>query len=665
MENYKEIFEQFINAHAYGCMSDTLLDQAKEILEWAAAEYYNTDKKVLVDEVFDNVKSVYEMYRPLPVGAPAPSGKGTVDVDHTFGHLVGTLSKVNSAEEALKWLSEKLYTVNMPDAMIMVSEKFDGNSVVIEYKDGKAVSALTRGRDGKGLDLMHVFGDRTIVIPGHIGVRYEVVMTYDDFEAYSAERGESYANPRSTVAGILGRDNAADFAEYLTLVPLAVSLKGKEVGRLEEMKYILKLNQSTKVPFLYEMYRFGDLRHKLVDCYHELAESRKEMNYMIDGMVLEIIDTKTREILGSINNTPRYSVALKFPYMEKESTVTGIEFDFGRSGIITPCVTFEPVEFNGAVQKRVSLANYKRFSELKLGIGSKILVQYRNDVLSYVEKLDVSENDSITPAPFIENCPKCNRPIQITPNGTFAYCPYNDCRGKMTGKIENYLAKMDLKGIKEATIEKLFDAGLIRTIPNLYTLDYEKVAAIPGMGKRSAEIIKQTLESKLEVYDYELLGSLGIDDISRSASKVLMSHITLDKLLNIPYDQLRSIVTSIEGFSEIMFNKLAHGITENGLILQRLMNILTIKEFGAELKDNRDTKTYTFCVTGSLTTFSSRDELKNLLESRGHKVAGSVSKNTDYLVTNDPGSGSGKNKKAAELGVKIITEQELRNLLKL
>ena len=644
--------------------------EIEDLLERASHLYYNTDEKLLSDTEFDQLKDLYEEnFGDFRVGALPTEGKGTVDVEHSFGHLVGTLSKTNSIEEFREWLTKTVinagYDVNKR-IRVIASYKYDGNSVVIEFKNGKCHKALTRGRDGKGLDLTHVFKDVTIEDKRHIGVKFEVIMRYEDFDQLNEDMGCTYKNPRSVTAGILGRDDAYDYFKYLTLVPLACDVKGEKIKKNEELELILE--QFRGKPWSKETLAFDifdgtvdEVVEQLDEFYKETAEDRQILPFMIDGIVIELIGKKFRD-LGWVNSKPKWSCALKFPYMEATSKVTGFDFCLGNSGKITPRVWFEPVKFNGATQTKVSLSNYDRFQELKLGIGSDVLVQYRNDTLSYVEKLDTEHNKTVDPYPFTETCPVCGGSVVISDTGAFALCGNSACPGKVVGRVERYLTKLDIKGIKAATLEKLHENGMLNRISDLYKLDYNKVAKLEGLGTKSASLMKKAIEGKVP-YDYELLAGIGIEDFGNTMAKELSKVYTIEELYSfIDSNNFYTKLINLEGFSDITINKL-----EQGLKLYKF-ELLYIKE-RTQAKVYKDTiakpvgQTFTFCVTGSLNQFMNRDELKQILESLGHKVIGGVTSKTDYLINNDVASTSGKNKKAKELGKPIINEEQLKELL--
>jgi DNA ligase (NAD+) len=663
-------------------MTEELLDEIKDILEKASSAYYNTSRMLLSDREFDELKDLYESYREeLPVGAAPISGKGTVSVSHTFEDLVGGLKKVNTMDELLEWVSATFPDpAKRKNLVFAVTEKYDGNSISIEYKNGKVVVALTRGRNGKGVDLTKAFRKHTVDIENHCAIKYEVIITFDNFQKIIEEKGTKYANPRSLVAGILGSDNAHEYYDYLDLVPLGIKFSDPEFADLSKEEEFEILSDLVKENDKMPSYLIDNLHTFSMENIHDIGEVydkytleyRDQLPYMLDGLVIEVTDPQVRKRLGITNSKPNYAVALKFPYKERETTVTGFEFDFGETGRITPAVLFEPVEFNGAVQRRVSLSNKVRFEELGLGIGSKVVIQYRNDVLSYLTKMDTPENDLIEPFPFTDKCPVCGGGVVENESGALVYCASDFCEGKVPGRIERYLRKLDIKGIRNATIMKLYENSLVTNIADIYRLDYDRVASINGLGSRSAEIIKEALDSRKSIYDYELLGGIGISDFGLTNARALMKEFTMDELFDFDEEkedfyynssEFWNRINSMGGFSETRSRQIIDGLNKFHDEIADIAESLDIVDYREEFSKNKDEKTYTFVVTGSINTWKNRNELKKELESRGHKVSGSVTSNTDYLVNNDVNSTSSKNKAALALDKPIIDEEQLRELL--
>jgi DNA ligase (NAD+) len=656
------------------------LKEVGKLVEEASETYYNSGEEIMSDEEFDSLTREFKrLGGTVKVGANPPKGKGTVDVSHKFGELVGTLDKTNfvwtkdvddptksSVQDWINHICKKLANSPLKGKRFSVgiSFKFDGNSVVIEYKDGNIVIALTRGRNGLGMDLTHVFKDHKIISKDNVGIKYEVIIPWDKYKQLQIDTGTSYANPRNLVSGKLGDKNAYDFYKYMELVPLWVKPADGFMDRMEQLEFIEENFGEENTLFsdfrIVEDVDNNNIEHlmaELEDMYNYYVEARYNLPFMIDGLVIEVLEQEFRDVLGYVNDEPNWATALKFPYMQKVTKVNGFDFTLGDSGIITSRVWYDEVEFVGTKHQKQSLQNYRRFRELGLGIGSEILVQYRNDCLTYVVPIDNEHNKTIEAHPYADECPVCGGEVGITETGAFAYCMNESCEGKVVGRIQNFLTKMDIKGIKESTIVKLKDAGLLTTIQDLYTMDYGKISAVDGLGAVAAINISGAINSKIP-YDYEIIGALGIDSFSTSKAKELCKVFTVREMLDIleayyPENLINSI-TKQEGFSDITANYIVDGLIKYKDTVEFLL--------GREHKVFKDEFAKIANVKAMKIVFTNfRDELLQMnLEGMGHKVTSSVSGKTDVVVCPDPNGNTVKLKKARDLGIRIVSKDEFK-----
>lgn len=635
------------------------IEGVKGFLEYCSHHYYNTDSLVISDTDYDTLYNMYKLKTgDIIVGAEPDSTKGTASVAHSYEELVGTLHKCQNINDLREWLTKiinKYGTIT-----ICITLKFDGNSVVIEYNNGNTKQALTRGKNGKGVDLTYIFKDHKIKSKENVGIKYEVVVSFEDFKKLIDDTGIAYVNPRSLISGLLGKNEAYDFVKYMTLVPLWVKHEDGIMEKEEQLEFIEENFGEESALFEHALIitadNIDDAMEEIEAFYNNIIDIRQDLNFMIDGLVIDVMEEDIKEDLGSVQNEPKWATALKFPYLQETTQVERMDFTMGDTGIITPRVWFKPVKFFNSTHQKQSLNNYKRFKELGLGVGSDILVSYSNDCLTYVERLDNDKNKNIEPIPFPDKCPVCNHAIEINENETFAYCVNNECNGKVVGRIQNYLVKMDIKGIKEATIQRLKDAGLIKHIEDLYTIDYEEVSNVEGLGKTIAKNMKKALDSKVP-YDYEILGSLGIENISLDTAKLICTEYSLMEVLEMYRGkELFNKIVAMKGFSEIMANHLIKGLESNSETILFLMEQLNFKEYKSELSQNQDDVVYNIVFTG----FRDKDVKKNL-ELRGHKISSGVSKKTDLVVASNPSEGGSKLNKARELGIEILSVQDFKD----
>ncbi|ALN97842.1 NAD-dependent DNA-ligase [Bacillus phage vB_BpuM-BpSp] len=655
-------------------VSNEEMNDIESILEDASKSYYNTSDLLMTDDEYDALAREFKrLGGVLKVGAEPPKDKGTINVEHDFAELVGTLDKANhvyikdsndpakkSVEEWIKWISAKL--PKNKSFSLGISFKFDGNSIVVEYKDGKVLKALTRGRNGQGMDLTHVFKDHTIVSKENVGIKYEVVISWENYRKLIEDTGLSYANPRSLVSGKLGDDNAYQYYKYMELVPLWVKLKDKNMDREKQIEFIEEnfgednslLGEYTIVEDV-EGEDYDHFIQHLKEFYDNYTNERYNLPHMIDGLVIEVIEEDVRQALGYADDQPRWAIALKFPSLKAKSRVTNFDFTLGPSGIITPRVWYEPVDFNGSIHTKQSLQNYKRFAELKLGIGSDIIVSYSNDVLTYISK-DMDSNKEVEPYPFTNECPVCKGDVVIGESGAFAYCDNNACEGKVVGRVQNYLTKMDIKGIKDSTLEKLMLSGLLNGITDLYTMDYSKIASIEGLGLTTGINIKTAINSKVP-YDYEIAGALGINSFSITKSKELFRHFSLKNLMERLFEDRQKLIEEIkdiEGFSEITASYITDGLEANEEVVSFLLS-REHKVLADEVVQSNDDKPLKIVFTNF------RDEMMQFeLEKRGHKITSSVSGKTDVVVCPDVNGNTVKIKTAKAKGIRVVNVEDFK-----
>lgn len=679
------------------CVSTgTYCEELYNALDTASSYYYNTYSSIVTDEVFDKAKDIFNKEHPtvFPIGAEPLDGK-YANPPEWCAELLGSLDKVNVVGEFIKEFLQKNFLKSprfkkLKKLSFRTSPKFDGCSVLILYEKGKVVNAYTRGRDGRSRDITEALKQLPTIAykNGTVAVKCEAIMSFTSFAKMVEDLELDYVNPRSFVSGKLSDNNLKDYVKYFSFVPLRVKIMDgwmgdfQEFTKKQEVEFIKKYLDNFEIKFSDYAEEFeitDDMTEKQIktmceEMYQKRIDQRSSIDCMLDGIVIEVDDVIFRSQLGRRDDIDLFGIAFKFPYMEKETKVIGIDFDTAMSptGIITPCVRFEPVKFNNAEQKRVSLANYKRFMELKLCVGTTGIIQYRNDVLSYFTKIDSEENEALSNdpkkvIPFIDKCNVCGG--KVINDGVFAYCGNPECENKVIGRFVNHLIKMGIKGVEAQTIKKLFEGNLIVDLSDLYTVDFSKVTEdkIPeGMGRTSLDNVGKAIKEKKEIYDYEILGSVGIDSIGITIAKKLFSNseLSLYDILDKVHensDELYKEIIKLEGFSDIRTKQLIDGVIDRFDDIASLYNNLEFKSIREEIAKNSSGEQYKFVITGELKNWD-REVIKVELEKLGHKVIGSVSSKTSYLVTNDTASGTVKNKKAKELGIPIINEDQLMEL---
>ena len=582
-------------------------------------------------------------------------------------HLMLSLAKTKSEEEILKFLEDY-------DAIAMA--KMDGLTCSIRYLDGKLVSAETRGNGEVGEDITHnIFFVKGV--PSEIPIKEEVIIdgevicTYDDFEQFSSE----YANPRNFASGSIRLLDSTECAKrHLTFIAWDC-IKGLNDNKLTEKLY--KLNNLgfiivPYIPYLKEIERTSD---KIKHINSLIKENAKEFKYPIDGIVYKYNDCNLYSSLGATGHHFRGGIAFKFYDEEYETYLQDIEWSIGKTAQLTPVAIFNPVDTGDSVISRASIHNLNIMEQLlnKPYKNQKIWVCKQNEIIPQIVG---SEIDFIGEKEYINipiKCPYCGESTIIKDD--FLYCSNKQCSGILINCIDHYVGKsgLDIKGLSEKTLEKLIDWGWLNSISDLYKLKSYKNDWIKkdGFGLKSVDNILSMIDDRSTDCElWQFISALSIPLIGVRTAKDIAKREAgwLQFMEDIGPHMLGSFdFTEWEGFGPEM-NKALHNFnyTEANYLIDegyvKLHNSLYISESN-QIINNNNISGKIFCVTGKLEQFKNRQELIDAVEAQGGKVANSISKKTNYLVTNDTTSGSSKNVKAKELNIPIITELELIDML--
>ena len=658
----------------------TRKDELEKEIKRASELYYNEGQSNLEDFEFDLLVKEYEELtgEKFKSEVSPKKGKKLVDVSHTFPQLVGTLDKAFDLDEFFEWCDD--LDVSHKNE-ILITPKYDGNSVVVVFNDkGELIQALTRGKEGKGLDLTDFF--KHVKISGPIvdhmapteilGIKCESLITYDNFNKISELEGKSYANPRNLTAGILNSLDGDKYKELAYLAPIDYYYYNKNdsttytIGnRIDRLKLLSDavndnlLSNSIMLPF--ESLSKVDM-NVMDEIYSRYINNRSGLELMIDGLVIELSDSISRNRLGRSGDRNNYDIALKFPYMTAETTVENIEWYIGKTGRFTPVAIVKPVYFNGAEITNISLSNIDRFTKLKLYKDCPVSIGYRADVMAYLDVIEDKYNDiEKSKRQYFEiptHCPECRTKLQKNETGTYLFCPNMDCKVNIVGKIVNWFTKLDIKGIKESTVEKLVELmqkdGGKATIERLYELKKEDLTSIEGFKDKMAENTINAIHSKKEIYDYQLFGSLHFENLGIRTSRDIFSKYKFE-------DITREALLEVDGISNILADSFIKGIESNENTIKIFMNenpYIKVNSY----KDTLDVDNSENSIPKVIVFTGFRDkELQAKIELKGSKVTSSVSKNTNLVVTKDVNSTSSKIKKARELGIDIMTPEEFKN----
>ena len=546
--------------------------------------------------------------------------------------------------------------------------KMDGLTCSLTYENGKLISAETRGDGVVGEDITH----NALVIPSipnrikyseRLVIDGEIICTYHDFENFKDE----YKNPRNFASGSIRLLDSKECANRkLTFVAWDV-IEGMSGKLLTE-----NLQELNKLGFNIVPITVSDTVEVQIDTIKDFA---KIFGYPIDGVVFKFNDIEYGKSLGATDHHFKNAIAYKFYDEEYETRLITIHWTMGRTGVLTPVAVFEPIEIDGTIVERASLHNYSIMREV-LGscayVGQKIKVYKANQIIPQISdavKFDygtVVSHGGVSANDEPECCPICGGGTEIIKSADGImnmYCSNPNCEGKLINRIDHYCSKkgLDIKGLSKATLEKLIDWGWISNIQDIYNLKdiKEEWISKPGFGVKSVNNILSAIEESKKCKLENFISAIGIPLIGKTVSKELVKYIN-------NYDDFKEKIknnydfSDIEGFGPAM-NKAIHDFdyTSADAIYYTYLTIEQpqkeeITEGGSSLEG------MTFVITGKLKSFKNRDELKAVIESKGGKVAGSVSKNTNYLINNDNLSTTAKNKKAQELGIPIITEETFK-----
>lgn len=545
----------------------------------------------------------------------------------------------------------------------MLSWKMDGLTNVLTYSGGELVKALTRGNGEIGENITNnakVYKNIPLKIPyqGELVLRGESVITYSEFERINAEIEDvtaKYKNPRNLCSGSVRQLNNKITAERnvlfyaYTLVSVGDDMQFKT--RSEQLKWVASLGftcvEQKKVT--------KETMHETVAYF---AGQVANNDFPSDGLVLCFDDIAYSKSLGRTAKFPRDSIAFKWQDETAKTTLKEIEWSASRTGLINPVAIFEPVELEGTTVSRASIHNVSIMESLALGIGDEIEVYKANMI---IPQIAVNHTKSGTAKPPCE-CPVCGRETRISTESDVKvlYCTNPDCPAKKIKSFGLFVSRdaMNMEGLSEATMEKWINEGFLTEPADLFHLEAHKKAIMEmdGFGKKSYENLMASIEKARNTTAERLLYAIGIPNIGVATAKLIAKAFDGD-FETIRHADMQKL-TEISGIGEIM----AQGYVEyfaKEENQQALDHILA--EVHLEQKENAEEAVFsgkTFVITGSVEQFKNRNELKAYIEERGGKVAGSVSRNTDYLINNDNMSSSSKNKTAKELGIPIITETE-------
>lgn len=632
------------------------------ILDKAAKAYYQDDAEIMsnfeYDRLYDELVMLEEKTGTVLAGSPTVSvGYESVDELPKERHEkpMLSLSKTKDRQELRDWLNGREG---------LLSWKLDGLTIVLTYEEGNLVKAVTRGNGEVGevitpnakvfKNVPHIISYKKTLI-----LRGEAVIKYSDFERINSEIEDAdakYKNPRNLCSGSvrqLNNEITAKRSVYFYAFSL-VSADGSNYSktRKEQFEFLADLG-------------FDVVEHvtvspdNIISEVENFAEKIKIFDVPSDGLVLCYDDIEYGQSLGRTAKFPRDAIAFKWADEIRETTLREIEWSPSRTGLINPVAIFDPIELEGTTVSRASVHNISIVRQLKLGIGDKITVYKANMIIPQIAD-NLTASGTLT---IPSECPCCGAATEIRQEQTAAslYCTNPDCPAKQIKAFTLFVSRdaMNIDGLSEQTLEKFLSMGFARTFCDLYHLErYEnEIVGMEGFGRKSYDNLIDAIGRSRQSNLPRVIYALGIAGIGVSNAKALCRYYEYDvaKLINASAGEL----SEIEGIGPVLAAAIAEyfGNKDNVAQLNALLNELTLEAVSVDRSNDR-INGQTFVITGSLNTYDNRDELKAVIESLGGKVTGSVTAKTTALINNDITSNSSKNKKAKELGVAIISEED-------
>lgn len=651
--------------------------------------YYVLNAPIISDQEFDNLlKELIELEKQYPqfILPDSPTQRVGSDITKKFPtieHEVQMLSLDNSYSlQDIHDFDQRIQkAIENKNYQYTCELKIDGLAISLVYEKGKLKYAATRG-DGKTGEVVtnNIKTIKTIPltlhgenIPDYVEIRGEVYITKSNFEKINEQRieigEEPYANPRNFASGSLKLQDPREVARRkLDFFPYSTRLKENEINIAIHTQYQsfewlkqwgFKVNPHVQL---------CNTLDEVVQYLNYWQTKRFELEYETDGVVVKINDYTQQNLLGNTSKFPRWAFAYKYPAQQVETVLESISFQVGRTGVVTPVANLKPVVLAGTTVKRATLHNAEEIKRLDLHTQDTVVVEKGGEIIPKILRVNVEKrkNDA-KPITFITECPECHTPLQISETGVQYYCPnVYQCPPQIIGRIVHFVRRnaMDIQAIGEEKVEQFYKAGLIRTPADLYNLKTEDLLKLERFGKKLADnVIKGIEQSKNQPFE-RVLFALGIRYVGETVAIKLAQHFKdIDTLFNAKAEEISQVYEIGE--------KIAQSIVEAAKNPYYIQLVQDLKKAGLQFKIEEDKASnvvlstklqgLTLLATGTMKHFS-REQIEKTIRENGGKVASSVSKNLSYLIVGDA-PGESKIKKAKELNIKMISEEEFLNMI--
>ena len=653
-----------------------------EDLNRLAHEYYTLDNPSMSDKDYDKkydelVKLEEETGIILPY---SPTQRvGDVVLAQFKKHLhkgkLWSLGKAQNLQELQEWHNKNVKAINeynlthedkLPAIKYIITKKFDGLTINCTYnQEGIMVTAATRGTGEIGEDItaqaktiktipLKIDNNATIEVHG------EAIMTKEAFDEYNKVAETPLKNLRNGAAGALRNLNIKETARrnLSAFFYNVVYNEGKSFKTYEEMLDFIKKKGFPVDEYIKVCSTLEEIEREI----DYIKSVRDTLSYDIDGIVIAIDDMRTRELIGYTVKFPKWSLAFKFEAQEATTKLLDVEWNVGRSGRVSPTALLEPVDIGGVTVKRATLNNMDDVNRKGVKIGSNVFIRRSNDVIPEIMGISEEEvEENLMEIEVPKHCPYCGS--EVIQQGVHYYCENSlSCKPQLVKSIVHFGSReaMNIAGFSEKTAEQLFEDLDIKSISDLYRITKEDLLKLERFGDKKAQNLLDSIQNSKECDLPSFIYALGISNVGKKTSTDLVKRFkTLDNLRKATFEEL----LSVEEVGDIVANSIVEFFKDDKIIasIEELLSLGVKPHFEEEIVEENIFNGKTVVVTGSLESYS-RNEIKEKLESLGAKVSGSVSKKTDYVIVGkDPGS---KYEKAVELNIKVISEDEFKNMLR-
>lgn len=648
------------------------ISELVDLLNKYADEYYRIDKPSVSDAEYDKLyRELVELETAhpelvLPNSPTYRVGGKILDGFEKYSHVYPLFSLQDAfSREELDAFDQRVRK-EFPQATYICELKIDGLSISLTYEAGNLVVGATRGDGSVGENITENL-KRVVDIPltlpqaVDITVRGECYMPKASFDRVNQQRQEAgeaeFANPRNAAAGTLRQLDTGVVAQrglatflYQEASPSEATSQSQVLEKLDSLGFVTNHD-----------YQLADSMDDVWAFIEKMAERREDLPYEIDGIVIKVNDLAIQEELGFTVKAPRWAVAYKFPAEEKEAQILSVDWTVGRTGVVTPTANLSPVQLAGTTVSRATLHNVDYIAEKDIRIGDTVIVYKAGDIIPAVLKVvdKYRKDQEVMPVP--SQCPSCQSDLQHYEDEVALRCINPICPSQLMSKLEHFASRdaMNIAGLGSSIVEKLFGAGLVHDVADIYKLTVDDLLTLDGFKEKSADKLYQAIQTSKSNSAERLLFGLGIRHVGSKASKILLENFgDLESLAQASQDE----IASLEGLGQVIAKSLTSFFASSGaqqLLAELKENAVNLAYLGQVADENAALSGLTVVLTGKLERMK-RGEAKAKLEALGANVAGSVSKKTNLVIAGaDAGS---KLAKAQELGIEIKDEAWLESL---